>query len=97
MTGDGQLIPDLLARVALKDYEEGSNKVEEKDTPNTNSDCNEYWQVFFSAGIEDSGVLKKNREFSKERGWVVESANDIGSLYCQQRIQTYGVASQYLT
>ena len=65
--------------MALKDIEE-LNKVEQKYTPNTDFNADEHWQVPFSGGFKDSGVLKKNRDLDKDIDWIVDDYNDVEPL-----------------
>lgn len=83
MTGDYELIPDLLTRVALKDIEEHSNEVEKKDTQDTDSDRDAYSRVCFSCGVKYPVVLKEYRKLCKESRRVVNDGVDVDPLSCQ--------------
>ena len=75
-----QYIPNLVARTTLEDTEERRNQVENKDTKDTDSDCNHQWQISFDCGREDPGVLKKKRDFDEENRRTIEYNTDIDQL-----------------
>lgn len=77
MAGGLQLIPDVLPWSTLEDIEEYENEVEQKDTPNTDLNCNEHWQVSFPGGVENSGVLKKNWKLDKENDRSINKCSNI--------------------